>query len=460
MSETTIKPPESIPCSEIFPTREEYRKNVVDAIAIGAVEVVDSLEDQTVYPRIELGEQDILRGPSSDIGEDGGFSGKKFKDIVFCHPEAMREREAFAIEEEIVDHVRAYQAWYLNEPRLRGLLSEGSVQESYRIESVDQPDEVVDIVNFSETRLTDTQRSALSAVINTMNQSTAGDTIEELQAICIVPTSFIGEDTLGQSIRSSRIIMLNEKILEDHAYVAEVDQTGLPGTINGSQIGVTNLEATLAHELWHLEEPSDTEPQAYKDSTGWSGERAANFVDDFGVVKSGVVSLDFSPVEVSVTQEDGSLKADNAIAVYGLSAVLRARPVSRYGETNSAEDAAEAYAVFANTDRSDISKLDPLRRNAITGILQRISASADLVGPRRMTMSAIDPRDLVTVRHSAIGVAEPSYSLRRVATAEGYKDAPDDIPPPETAYTTHRRGLVVDDYGNQVQVKIREPAQD
>ncbi len=77
-----------------------------------------------------------------------------------------------------------------------------------------------------------------------------------------------------------------------------------------------------------------------------------------------------------------------------------------------------------------------------------------------MTMSAIDPRDLVTVRHSAIGVAEPSYSLRRVATAEGYKDAPDDIPPPETAYTTHRRGLVVDDYGNQVQVKIREPAQD
>ena len=56
MSETTIKPPESIPCSEIFPTREEYRKNVVDAIAIGAVEVVDSLEDQTVYPRIELGE--------------------------------------------------------------------------------------------------------------------------------------------------------------------------------------------------------------------------------------------------------------------------------------------------------------------------------------------------------------------------------------------------------------------
>lgn len=163
--------------------------------------------------------------------------------------------------------------------------------------------------------------------------------------------------------------------------------------------------------------------------------------------------LDPQPFKLKI-DVDGELVEVKAAEEFGAAVVAAAKPVTEYGYTKNREDSAESFVPYVHTDSSDTEALDPIRRRAITALLQRIGTEREY-GPRLTTITRIDPQDVVQIKPDTIEVKQV-YSVKLGGSNDSVR-SPVDITDSNNWYRQGSKRNITDDYGNQISVTPRQP---
>jgi hypothetical protein len=444
---------EAVRSELVFPSEEQLLELSMHAMARGDIQT--ELFDRAalgqypdVVPRVKLHKEDLVEGSLDEDAKKYGFYGANFDDLKLCDPDSVVDKVSKETDESVAVAAASENTWYLSEPRLKEHVENGNVAQAFEITTDDG--RRIPVVNFSETELSQEQIEEIRSVTDKVNQLSTGIVFDVSSAICILPEGSFSEGVLGLARGFSGVIALNESLINGSSE-SKLNEKGLKPKFNNH--GLSMLEATLTHEQWHLLEIADTQINAFAKSTGWSSEER-RLVDDYGNVERVTVDrLDVLPSSLHINGKNGELTEVDSFNHYGIDTLTSAKPVTDYGYTNDREDSAESFVPFTHTDRDDTKSLDMIRRNALTGILQRMGNS-ETNGPRLTSISEIDPRDLIKIRPKKITVGEPVFNYPIVSNSSVFKN---EITDPENWYNNYNKRKIVDDYGNQMDVNTRQP---
>lgn len=423
MSAEIATSPESMPASEVFLSEGELRSAAQQAVDNGLVTVELSQGNtvgEEVFPTIKFRKDQLIDSDS----ESAPFSGK-FEDFEFKKPDEMLDMAKTEASSELIEKVARDNGWYLLEPDLKREIEDGRVSQHYRLSFNGGH---VELVNFSNTKLTDTNLDQIKNVLTRVSNVSGAGTLNVTNAICIQSADRFSNDAVGAARGLSGVIRLHEGLLDPENEI---------GYEKFKDIGTSPLESTLTHEFAHLVELNDTEMRAYGKETGWSTEYGT-VVDDYGnAVYVDRHTLDVSPHNLQVSDKDGKTREVHAKDHYGDEVIANAKPVTRYGYTNEREDLAEAFVPYVYAKDT----LDPVRKNALDGVLHRGSGGEH--GPFRVDIEEVPLSERIgnnITPHHYI-VAEPYF--REEVTPY--------TPNQMVAYGGETK-TIVDDYGNQMTV--------
>ncbi len=454
MRTETLQSPihESVPSAEIFFTEDELLNASAEAIESGVVQLTEYKPAPGIYPDIaprislEQDEVDTTDFPDSDI-KFGAYY-KAPQELTFKDPSKVLAKTELEVKNDTIHAVANNNQWHFNEPSLEKDLKEGRVSQLFEIAT--EGHESIMVVNFTDSELTDDQLQSIRKITDKANQLTAGTVFDATNALCILPSERFNSGVVGSARAISGVITLNESLINGELE-RDMQEEGRP--IKFSQYGIDALESTLTHEYWHLIELKDTETEAYAAATGWSSEYK-NVVNDYGDVESFTYhQLRRIPHIISIGQ-DGKLVDVKSSDHFTQEELEQAKPVTKYAYTNNREDSAEAFVPYVHTESDNHEALDPVRRNAITGILERVSMAQDQ-SPRPTEMQKLPLEAMKTIKPATYTVDEPKYNIQGNSTGPLH-----DSSDPKEWYSTYNRQTVTDDYGNEVVALGRQPRQE
>lgn len=452
MSEKSRFIHERIPSRDIFFTEEELLGAAKEALTEGVVSVVEfkgsgkNGDYPDTAPRVALNIDDIDSNSWSEFERQSGKWGLKYEDVPAKDPESVLQKTKSEVEEQIVLQVARSNQWHLIEPSLEQDLSEGYVTQLFEITLEGR--EPVQVVNFSDSLLNEHQVQQIREVTDKVAELTAGAVFDATKAICILPSSRFRDRVLGSARGYSNVITLNESLVNGDVE-RRVRESGEEPKF--SEHGLDFLESTLTHEYWHLIEFQDTEMSAYAASTGWKADER-NIVDDYGNVE--FVSreyLSYVPYQVMISDEDGKMHEIYTPDHYSEEVMRQAKPMTKYGYTNNREDSAEAFVPYVHASDDLDDALDPIRHNAISGILARIRSSREPVQTGSVAVKHQPLKAMKSISTRTYTLQEPQYNIQGVDAAGRRPDTQD------TWYSDYSRRKIVDDYGEEQEVRAREP---
>lgn len=430
---------EAVKASDIFVPAEELEENARSAINDGTVKLTlipcDSGEDANIRTYVNVGRDDVRTDEIPDAEQV--YKSGPFEDFPWKKPDEILERAKEQSDNRLIESICYDNAWYLNEPKLEREISEENVSELFDI--VSDSGEVTKLINFTDRKLSEEQLDRIRTVISKISDLCGDTVIKATNAICILKADRFGKTITGSARGLGGVILINEKIFNGdfNSELTEAAKQDIP-----------TLEATLTHELAHLIELQDKEPNAFAAATGWN-ERNSSFVDDYGKVVQVSRSVLTVPLEIKI-EKDGELKEVVALREYDTDIINSAGPVSPYGGKNSREDLAEAFIPYVHNERGDTKALDQIRRDAIGSLLRRVGSGE--YGPLFIKLNRLPLTTKIggIIKPKQYIVSEPIFTYSNPKNG--------DKPKQEPAVYIGTRNKVIDDYGNELSVYgRREP---
>ncbi len=430
---------EGVPSTEVFASEEQLSDLVLDSMKNGTITTSYIEQGRGDFkPFVRLDQQDVdetrLQGYDKQY-KSGTIGELPFRDIDV----AIRKTEE-EVSTRVGETVFSENSWYLTEPNLKEDVANGRVSEQFI--ATDGKREIR-IVNFSGTKLTDEQAEQMHQVIKTVSAISGGASFDAVNAICFLGSDKFKGDVVGSARGVTGVIVLNESLINGEADARpdlkfkDIDQNG--------------LETTLAHEMAHLVELKDPQFGAYAKGTGW--ETAVNaFTDDQGNAVRDSRSVLKTPSMVAINDKEDKAQMVSAVNEFGVDQTTAAKPVTRYAYTNEREDLAEAFVVYANSDRDDVASLDSLRRGALEGVMRRAAKAGDAIhGPLNIQMIQLDPSEKIGARiiPKNYTISEPHFTYSNPENKGEQAAKAKKAPTVEEAYT-ETSNTFVDDYGNEV----------
>lgn len=435
------KPLEQVSAGDVLPNAAEFNDMINFALDEGAI---------NVFPVENAREADCTIEAVSVLLEESDFDGtginfdelptyipsSKAKELGTSSKDGVAKKEALAVKEQAQEFVVDSQGWFLGNMLIAQEVESGSITQTFKIDLGDGKH--IDLVNFSDTPVTDEHLAQLNDSVVRMFNATGGTIVDAVSGIAILPEGrFEGKNLAGAHIKSHSIT-LSEVLINDAKMAAMQERFGVQE--HNTLGAISSFQATTTHEMMHLVEGrlSDYSDNNYRQRMGWVSEQQA-FVDDYGNVLSKQLNRYDVPDRTQyVKAEDGTTQTVDVVEHFGRETYVTATPVSLYGHTDGREDLAEASVAYFYG-----AELDPVRRNAIDNIFDEVKGEDPPV--QEVNIENIAPRDFkkgIQINPSDLGVMisyrKATLPAQSNATSEAYR-------------STDSRIGVVDDYGNLIQ---------
>lgn len=431
---------ESVVAHDVLPNMDEYRGMVDNALDEGVVNVFPVENPRDIECEVASVSVPINR---TDLeGVDVGFDElptyiptAKVAELGLSANVEVAKKEAVAVHDAALEHIVDSQGWFLGNSLVANEVESGSITQTFKINLGEGRH--IDLINFSESKITDAHLSQLNDAVVRMFNATGGSISNAVSGIAVLPEArFDGKNLAGAHIKS-RSITLSEVLINDAKLDAMQEEFGVKHNVLGA---VSSFQATATHEMMHLVEGTVSEysENNFRGRLGWVSEQQS-FVDDYGNVVTRQRNRYVVPDRNQyVTTEDGKTQKVDVVEQFGREAYVTAKPVSVYGNTDGREDLAEAsVAYFYGAD------IDPVRRNAVDNILNEVKgSSAPVTEVKIEEIEASDFKNTITISPLDLGVM---ISYRKDTIPEPNNTAHEGY-----ANTPSRIG-VVDDYGNLVE---------
>ncbi len=438
-SEFLLANHEGVPSAEVFASEDELGDVVVQSMQDGTITTSYIEEGRADFnPYVRLDEYDV--DESKLEGYDRQYKSGRLQELPISDLDKVISKTEAEVTRRVGEQVYADNSWYLMEPNLGEDVANGHVTEQYSITDGKQE---IRLVNFSGSLLTPEQAEQVQDVIKRVTALSGGASFDAIKAVCILGSEKFKGDVVGSARGMTGVIVLNESLINGQAdsrpdlKFGEMDQNA--------------LQTTLTHEMAHLIELKDPQSGAYAKATGWENEINA-FTDDYGNARRDNRSVLKTPSIVAVNDHKDQARMVSAVSEFGVDQTIAAKPVTRYAHTNEREDLAEAFVVYANSDRDDLTGLDSLRRGGLEGVLRRASiATGSEFGPHNVQMVQLDAAEKIGTRiaRKNYTISEPNFIYSHSAEAVEQPVPPRKLPTIEDAYIK-TDNTFVDDYGNEI----------